>query len=228
MLFRSACTESLLQEVGFSPQKIQLVVNTHYHSDHAGGNCGLQNKYSLTVAAHRWEGQMVNDRHLDACCSEWLKQPVEPYQVGLLLSDGDKLDTGSARIRVLHTPGHSLGHISLYLPESRELICGDLLQLNDLGFINIFREGAASLRIYLESLDKVARLSLQRIYPGHGQVIEEPDKIIDKARKRLESWLNRPENAAWHGCKRIFAYALMINGGLKMSEIGRASCGATV
>lgn len=212
-------TKALLDQTDISPWDIQYIVNTHYHSDHAGGNSWLQKKYGLTVAAHRWEGQLINDRHLEACCAQWLKQPVELYQVGVLLADGDEIDTGGNLAQVCHTPGHTLGHISLYLPETRELVCGDLLQAGDVGWINVFREGVCSLQIALDSLEKLDRMPLHLIYPGHGPTITEPRLVISRAKKQLEKWLAKPEKVAWHACKRIFAYALMINRGLARSEI---------
>lgn len=212
-------TESLIGRTGIRPQEIQYIINTHYHSDHVGGNSALQQRYGLQVAAHRWEGQLVNHKHREACAAQWLDQPVESYRVSLLLVDGDEIDTGSTEINVCHTPGHTLGHISLYLPGTRELICGDLLQTRDVGWINIFREGTSALSITLDSLEKLDRLPLSVVYPGHGPLINEPRPVIARARKRLERWLTRPEEAAWHACKRIFAYALMINRGLPGSEI---------
>ena len=46
-------TERLLREAGLSPEHLRLVVNTHYHCDHARGNGGLQRRYDLPIAAHR-------------------------------------------------------------------------------------------------------------------------------------------------------------------------------
>jgi hydroxyacylglutathione hydrolase len=97
-------TEGLLAEQGLDPAGLSLVVNTHYHSDHVGGNAGLQRTYGVPVATHRWEAEVVNRRDPEACSAEWLDQPVEPYRVDLSLSGGDEIDAGDVRLRVLHTP----------------------------------------------------------------------------------------------------------------------------
>lgn len=212
-------TELLLREAGFSPAKIQIIINTHYHSDHVGGNSGLQRNYGISIAAHRWEAKLINNRNREACSAEWLDQPIEPYQIDLLLSDGDEINTGNVMIQALHIPGHTLGHIALYMPESQELVCGDCFQKNDVGWINIFREGAASIEISLNSIEKLAKLPLQRAYPGHGPIIDTPSSVIVDARRRLEKWLAHPEKAAWHACKRILAYALIIRNGLNENDI---------
>ena len=82
-------TERLLREAGVWPEHLRLVVNTHYHCDHAGGNGGLQRRYDLPIAAHRWEADLVNLRDREACSAEWLNQPMEPYEVSFALSGGD-------------------------------------------------------------------------------------------------------------------------------------------
>lgn len=212
-------TEELLREAGVAPENLSLIVNTHYHSDHVGGNYTLQTNYRIPIAAHRWEGEMINSRDWEACSAEWLQQPVEPYMVNRMLSDGDELDAGGVPIQVIHTPGHTLGHISLYAPDQQILIAGDLFHQNDVGWINVFREGSGAMQRSLISLDRLATLPIRRAYSGHGPAIEAPSVSIDNARRRLEKWLQTPEKVAWHGCKRIFAYTLMIVDGIYEEEI---------
>ncbi len=98
-------TEQLIKEVGVSPEELHLIVNTHYHSDHVGGNFHFQKNYGVTIAAHKWEADLINSCDPEACSSEWLDQPVEPYRVNLKLSDNDEINTGSRTLKVLHTPG---------------------------------------------------------------------------------------------------------------------------
>ncbi len=119
-------TEQLIKEAGISPEELHLIVNTHYHSDHAGGNFHFQKNYGVRIAAHKWEAELINSCDPEACSAEWLDQSVEPYRVDAKLSDKDEIQTGSRTFKVLHTPGHTLGHISLYEPEEEVLICGDL------------------------------------------------------------------------------------------------------
>lgn len=213
-------TERLLREAGAPPESLYLIVNTHYHCDHAGGNSGLQRRYNLPVAAHRWEAQLINHRDLEACSAEWLNQPIEPYEA-LPLSDGDEIDAGAMVLRVLHTPGHTLGHISLYAPEEQVLICGDAVHTDDVAWINPFREGAGALERTLETLDHLSRLPVRWACSGHGPAIEDLKAAIDAARRRYQKWLEDPEKVSWHACKRIFTYALMLSNGLDEAEVSR-------
>ncbi|BAU28392.1 glyoxylase-like metal-dependent hydrolase (beta-lactamase superfamily II) [Aneurinibacillus soli] len=212
-------TEQLIKEVGTSPEELHLIVNTHYHSDHVGGNFHLQKNYGVMIAAHKWEADLINACDPEACSAEWLDQPVEPYRVDMSLSDNDEIITGSRTLKVLHTPGHTLGHISLYEPDEEILICGDLFYKNDIGWINIFREGVASLQRSIESLDRLSALPIKQAYAGHGPQMANPLAAIDAARERFEKWLRTPEKISWHACKRIFAYALIIKNGLAKEEI---------
>jgi hydroxyacylglutathione hydrolase len=212
-------TERLLHEAGVPPGRLALLVNSHYHCDHAGGNGGLQARFGLPVGAHRWEADLVNRRNREACTAEWLDQPVEPYRVDRPLSDGDELDDGGVTLQVIHTPGHTAGHISLWAPEERVLLCGDAVHGDDVAWLNPFREGVSAPRQALESLDRLAGLRPRWACSGHGPAIADPLAAIDAARRRYESWLASPEKAAWHACKRIFAYALMLRDGLPEAEL---------
>lgn len=212
-------TERLLCEAGVAPERLHLIVNSHFHSDHTGGNHGLQQRYGLSIAAHRWEADMVNARDPEACTADWLVQPVESYRVNRPLAEGDLIDAGGVLLQVLHTPGHTLGHISLYAPEERVLIMGDAVHADDVSWVNPFREGAGALHRHLETLDRLAKLPIAWACSGHGPAITNPSAAIDAGRRRYEKWLADPQKLAWHAIKRIFAYALMLDGGLAAGDV---------
>ena len=212
-------TVHLIRESGIFPSDLQLLVNTYYHSDHVGGNNHLQSKFGVQIAAHKWEAALINSRDPEACSAEWLDQPVKPYEVNRLLTDNDEITTGRRTFNVLHTPGHTLGHVSLYEPEEGILIYGDLFHRRDVGWFNIFREGVAAIQRSLESLERVRTLRIVHAYSGHGPQINEPLVSIDLARERLEKWLKQPEKVSWHACKRIFAFTLMMKDGLAKEKM---------
>lgn len=212
-------TELLIKEAGVSPEELHLIVNTHYHSDHVGGNFHLQENYGIRIAAHKWEADLINSCDAEACSAEWLDQPVEPYRVGTMLLDNDEIHSEGRTLKVLHTPGHTLGHISLYEPEEEVLICGDLFHKNDIGWLNIFREGVSSIHRSMESLDRLSMLQIQKAYSGHGPEMYNPLAAINEARERFEKWLRMPEKVSWHACKRIFSFTLIMKNGLAKEEI---------
>lgn len=219
-------TKHVLRQSGCPPEEITLIVNSHYHCDHAGGNGPLQSEYGTPIAAHRWEARLVNRRDREACTAEWLRQPIEPYTVTRYLSDGDQIETGGARLEVVETPGHTLGHISLYSPAERVLLGGDLFHPDDVAWINVFREGVGAIIRAIESLEKLSKLKIDWAASGHGEPITDPRTTIDAARQRYEKWLEDPDRIAWHACKRIFAYALMLEDGMEEAEISAYLPGA--
>ncbi|MBZ0278698.1 MAG: MBL fold metallo-hydrolase [Anaerolineae bacterium] len=212
-------TERLLRGAGIPPEKLSLVANTHYHCDHAGGNNGLQAQYGLRIAASRHEGAMINQRHPEACRAEWLDQPVEPYQVNILLDAGDTINAGEVTLEVLAAPGHTVGHIAFYEREGGILLCGDAFHGDDVAWLNTFGEGVDALERMQITLDRLAGLRLIAACSGHGALIEQPLAAIDAARRRYDKWLADPQKIAWHACKRIFSYALMLTDGLAEGEV---------
>jgi hydroxyacylglutathione hydrolase len=177
-------TEELLRGAGSVSEELALIVNTHYHCDHVGGNSGLQRRYGTPIAAHRWDADLANRRDREVRSAEWLHQPVESYRVDRPLSGGDEIKTGSVSLRLLHTSGHTLGHISLYEPEERVLILGGAVHKDDVAWINPFREGVGVLHKTLETLDKLVNLPVDRAYSGYGPAIDNLAGTIQGARQR--------------------------------------------
>lgn len=212
-------TRDLLASVGTPPERLAYVANTHYHADHAGANHMFQSQYRLPIAAHHIEGRMINHRDRDACGAEWLGQAIAPYHVDRLLYNGDILDAEPISLQVIETPGHTLGHISFYQPDSGLLIVGDVYHADDVAWLNIFREGVGALHRMIDTLDRLAKLRLSLSISGHGPIAEQPYTAIDNARRRYEKWAREPQKVGWHACKRIFAYALMLYDGLTRPEI---------
>ncbi len=215
----AAQTRALLYSAGVPAERLALVVNTHYHSDHVGGNFDLQSRFGLPIAAHRWEAGVINSRDAEACGARWLRQPIEPYTVNRFLADGDEVSAGGVMLRVLHTPGHTLGHISLFEEREKALICGDAVHGDDVAWLNVFREGVGAAERAMDSLERLLRLGARWACSGHGVPMTDPDVALRAALKRYERWLEEPERTAWHGMKRIFAFALMIEGGLLEDEV---------
>lgn len=215
-----ACeTKKIIEDTGINLSDLSLIVNTHYHTDHVGGNHFLQKNYGTKIAAHKWDAKIINNLDPEAGCSDYLDQKLEPYRVDILLDDGDELHSGNKTFQVLHTPGHTLGHISLYEPTEQILIVGDLFHRDDVGWINIFREGVGAIYRSLESLERIRKLPIKVAYSGHGPKIEDPQRSIDQAIARYNRWIDNPKSIGWHGLKRVFAYTLMIKNGIHRNEI---------
>nr|WP_246350811.1 MBL fold metallo-hydrolase [Deinobacterium chartae] len=216
----AAETERLLRAAGIEPATLMLVVHTHHHSDHVGGTAYLRARYGVPVAAHVLEAMRVNLRFPDACDAVWLDQPVEAYSVDLTLEEGAVIDAGSVQLEVLHTPGHTPGHISLWEPRERVLLLGDAAHSDDVAWLAVFGLYPQALEQACASLERLLNLGARLAYSGHGAPTDQPRAVLEAALARYARWYEDPQRLAWHACKRILAFALMIRDGIAREEIG--------
>jgi glyoxylase-like metal-dependent hydrolase (beta-lactamase superfamily II) len=97
-----------------------------------------------------------------------------------LLADGDRLDAAEFRLDAVHTPGHASNHLCFELVGDGLLFSGDHVMQ---GSTVVIAPLDGDMAVYLESLDKVRRMGLRRIAPGHGQIIEDPAAVLDEYRR---------------------------------------------
>lgn len=209
--------EQWLHAQGVPPEHLSLIVNTHYHSDHVGGNRWFQQAHGTPIAASAHDAELVNTRDPAVCAAEWLCQPVEAYRVDRVVER--LLDTGEQFWTVISSPGHTRGHISLWNDATRTLIVGDVAHAGDIGWLNPTLEGTDCLEQSIASLEQLDLLMPQLALSGHGPAITDPTTAFARARKKLEKLRDDPEAVAWHAAKRIFAYALMIEDGLSREAV---------
>ncbi len=145
------------------------ILLTHVHPDHIGGAAGVIERFGdRRVSKVPWPGR-----------DEQFPVEITP------LDDGAVIKTDGATLRAIYTPGHAQDHLCFYLEEEAALFTGDLIL--GIGTTVIPLQGG-DMGLYLESLEKLLSLELDRIYPGHGPAIEEP---YDKIREYLDHRLQR-------------------------------------
>ncbi|MEU9856254.1 MBL fold metallo-hydrolase [Streptomyces sp. NPDC047974] len=197
---------------------IDLVVNTHWHSDHVGGNALLQ-AGGAAIAAGTPEAEPISRRDPGCCAAEYLDQPVAPYTVDVPLEDGRLLRLGDADWEVVRTPGHTPGHLALWQPEERLLVVGDALSDYDVGWVNLALDGPDAADTALASLKRMADLDPRLILPSHGPIPTDPAAAFAAALRRAQRLVDDPAGAVWYGARRIFAFALMIRDGIPADEV---------
>jgi ribonuclease/clavin/mitogillin len=134
------------------------VVLTHRHRDHMGGVPDLRRLYPRLPVGKL----VVNDPSLPV--------PMEA------LAEGSVIESDGATLRALHTPGHASDHLCYYLEEERALFTGDLILG---GSTTVIPPDDGDLGDYLASLRRLLTLDVQRIYPGHGPVLEPARPVIE-------------------------------------------------
>lgn len=159
-------------------------VATHIHWDHIGGH-----KYFPDFYAHREELDWLNGKF--PLSIETIRSMVidrcdlpENYDVNTytlfqgkptrILKDHDEIDLGGRVIEVLHTPGHSPGHLCFWEKKRGYLFTGDLVYKDTL----FAYYPSTDPNAYLDSLEKVAALPVKRVFPAHHSLDIQPEILI--------------------------------------------------
>lgn len=133
-----------LAEMGWDLSDLRIIVNTHLHIDHAGGNAEMQEASGAGIHIHKADAAYIDrDLYLEKYCRDALRlmgddaaiPQSEAFQRQLLgrewgieraLEDGDEIDLGGdVRLHVVHTPGHTPGSASFYWEAEGLLFSGD-------------------------------------------------------------------------------------------------------
>jgi glyoxylase-like metal-dependent hydrolase (beta-lactamase superfamily II) len=117
----------------------------------------------IPVAAHPADADLLADPHGQGLTLPFV---VEPVRIDRPLADGDRLAIGPVELHVLHTPGHTQGSVSIWLPSADAMFTGDTLLKGGAGHT---AEPGASLPALAISVRRLAAFpESTRLYPGHG------------------------------------------------------------
>jgi hydroxyacylglutathione hydrolase len=156
--------------------KVKAIVITHAHIDHIGGAAKLKASTGAPVYMNQNDQELYD--HLDVQAA-WLGVEM-PQRTGIdtNVKDGDTLVLGDAAFHALHTPGHTQGSISLWIPTENKVIAGDTLFRDSIGRTDL--PGGDGRQILRSIHGKLLQLPAEAtVVPGHG-----PNTTIGREKER--------------------------------------------
>jgi glyoxylase-like metal-dependent hydrolase (beta-lactamase superfamily II) len=156
--------EVILGEIKAKGCKLEAIINTHGHMDHIGANGFLKEKTGADIYIHQSDAEMLTDASKNL--SIFAGRSVISPPADKFLEDRQVLNFGNIKLKVIHTPGHSLGSVSLRM--GLFLFSGDTLFKKSIGRTDFlhgdYNQILSSIKKKLLTLD--GQIS---VYPGHGE-----------------------------------------------------------
>ena len=140
---------------------IKQILVTHTHPDHSPGVRLL--KENLDIPAY---GMLTNSS----------KNQDKTFSPERILDDGEVFQEEEFSIEVVHTPGHASNHLCFILKEEKLIFTGDHI-MN--GSTVVIGPPDGNMKQYIQSLEKLKDYDIEKIAPGHGELLENPHEVAD-------------------------------------------------
>ena len=166
-----------LERAGCNPNNLRLIIVTHGDFDHIGNCAYLGEKFGTKIAMHYDDAGMAErgDMFWNRKKGNFLIRAIfkvffglgkaDRFKPDIYVEDGYDLSEYGVDAKVLHIPGHSKGSIGI-LTGDGDLFCGDLLTNGDNPALNSLMDDLAAAHA---SVEKLKRLEIYTVYPGHGK-----------------------------------------------------------
>ncbi|HAS28456.1 MAG TPA: hypothetical protein DCR59_04780 [Dehalococcoidia bacterium] len=184
----------VVKKLGYSLSDVENIILTHYHIDHTGNLLKLRQLTGANVIAHTDDAPYIEGR-LPHPCPKALRQfkfmkcfwSPDPIDVDVKVEDGDILPVLGG-IKIIHTPGHTLGSISLYIPQEDALIIGDLVA-NTYKLSLPSGEFTVNISQEIRLIQKIADMEFNIVCFGHGlPLIKNASDRIEEFSVRLKKY----------------------------------------
>lgn len=199
-----------LVRTALGPRPLDLVLNTHLHSDHCGGNAALQCAHPETrTLIPPGLARFVRDWDPVALTYAPTGQQCPRFGFEGVLNPGQDILLGDARWQIHGAPGHDPHSVMLFEPQSRVLISADALWESGFGIVFEELEGVQAFDEVARTLDLIESLMPRVVIPGHGAVFTGVKDALSLARSRLEGFVRDPRKHARHAAKVLLKFRLL-------------------
>ena len=140
---------------------IKQILVTHTHPDHSPGTRLLQQKLDVPAFGMLTESSKNQD------------MTFSPERI---LKDGEILEKEEYSLEVVHTPGHASNHLCFILREEKFIFTGDHVMS---GSTVVIGPPDGSMKQYIDSLNKLKNYDMEKMAPGHGDILESPYQVAD-------------------------------------------------
>ena len=156
-------TDRILSSLAESSLTAKFIINTHGHFDHVSANKRLSEVTGAPILIHTLDAPMLNQ--LSSSAAAWGLSADNSPKPDRELNDGDEVNFGTVTLKVIHTPGHTPGGISLYTADI--VFVGDTLFAGSVGRTDF---PGGSFEVLKESIrNKLFVLGDQtKVFTGHG------------------------------------------------------------
>ena len=205
----AAQTLSLLQGV-LGERALDVLINTHLHSDHCGGNAALQARYpALQTWIAPGHAQQVAQWDAVALTYQPTGQFCPQFRFDQTLQPGTAMRLGQLDWQIHAAAGHDPHSVILFEPASKTLISADALWENGFGLVFPELDGVEAFSEVGDTLDLIEKLAPATVIPGHGRVFAYRADIVSKARQRLDFFASDPARHARHAVKVLLKFKLL-------------------
>ncbi len=168
----------LIRADGFDPGDISKIFVTHYHADHAGGAAAMKRSTSAQVCTGVEAAPTMRAADADQIGLTWAQSfgfypadyVLEPVEVDVEFTDGDRFTIGELEIEAVATPGHCQGHycMRLFGRDRTYLFASDAVFWGGAIILQNVRD--SNVQLYAESCNKIANLEWEALLPGHHMI----------------------------------------------------------
>jgi len=154
--------EKIFTFIDENVSRLKFIVDTHGHPDHTCGNIMIKEKFHVPILIHEYDAHMLGESSKKIGRFFGFENSFPPADT--LLHENSLVKFGEIALKVVHTPGHSRGSISLL--GEKEIFTGDTLFLGSIGRTDFPESSELDMRLSLKKLASLADHFV--VYPGHG------------------------------------------------------------